>query len=106
MDRWNEVHDFGGADETGNVEYFRALKPTNERVAAIAPGQPYVGEKGLNPRYKCEGSAEFRSEGSTVRTWATVTDLSRGGCYVEMQATSPVDTKVNMAIEGRVFEPT
>ncbi len=98
MDRWNEMREVGGSHDTGNVEYFRALKRTNEGTAA-PPSQAYPGDKRRNPRYKCEGSAEFRSEGSTVRTWATVTDLSRSGCYVEMQATSPVDTALNMTIE-------
>jgi hypothetical protein len=27
---------------------------------------------------------------STVRTWGTFTDLSVGGCYVELKATFPV----------------
>ncbi len=98
MDRWNDTREVGGSHDTGNVEYFRALKRTNEGAAAAAP-QAYPGDKRRNPRYKCEGSAEFRSEGSTVRTWATVTDLSRSGCYVEMQATSPVDTPLSMTIE-------
>lgn len=98
MDRWNDMREVGGSHDTGNAEYFRALKRTNEGASATTE-QTYPGEKRRNPRYKCEGSAEFRSEGSTVRTWATVTDVSRSGCYVEMQATSPVDTKLDMVIE-------
>jgi hypothetical protein len=98
MDRWSDMREVGGSQDTGNVEYFRALKRTSEGAAA-ATAQPYPADKRRNPRYKCEGSAEFRSEGSTVRTWATVTDLSRSGCYVEMQATSPVNTALNMTIE-------
>ena len=58
-----------------------------------------VKEKRGNPRYKCEGSAEFRTEGFDVRTWARITDISRSGCYVEMQATSPLNTPVNLLIE-------
>jgi hypothetical protein len=42
---------------------------------------------------------EFRTEGNDIRTWATLTDISRTGCYVEMQATSPPDTAVDMVIE-------
>ena len=98
MDRWNETREVGSSHDTGNVEYFRALKRTNEG-SPDPPPQAYPGDKRRNPRYKCEGSAEFRSEGSSVRTWATVTDLSRSGCYVEMQATSPVDTVLSMTIE-------
>jgi hypothetical protein len=98
MDRWNDMREVGGSHDTGNVEYFRALKRSSEGAASVEPAA-YPGDKRRNPRYKCEGSAEFRSEGSTVRTWATVTDLSRSGCYVEMQATSPVDTPLSMTIE-------
>ena len=97
MNRWDE-REVGEAADTGNVEYFRALKRTSQ-PAASAPAEAYPSEKRRSPRYKCEGSAEFRFEGSTVRTWATVTDVSRSGCYVEMQTTSPADTKVDMIIE-------
>lgn len=99
MDRWNEMREVGSTNDTGNVEYFRALKRTNEGASPGSPVPAYPGEQRRNPRYKCEGSAEFRSEGTTVRTWATVTDLSRSGCYVEMQATSPVNTKVDMIVD-------
>jgi hypothetical protein len=96
-----------GDAETSNVDYLRALKRAHEKPAAAAPtaappprqnAYPHPDRR-RNPRYKCEGSAEFRMEGSDVRTWATITDLSRSGCYVEAQATSPVDTPVNMVIE-------
>lgn len=66
----------------------------------IEPSDPsQVAEKRGEPRYKCEGSAEFRTEGFEVRTWARVTDLSRSGCYIEMQATSPLNSAVNLMIE-------
>jgi hypothetical protein len=58
-----------------------------------------VAEKRGAPRYKCEGSAEFRTDGFEVRTWARMTDLSRSGCYIEMQATSPLNTAVSLMIE-------
>src|SRR5258708_4874651 len=61
------------------------------------PAEPSeIAEKRGEPRYKCEGSAEFRTDGFEVRTWARVTDLSRSGCYVEMQATSPLNTAVTL----------
>lgn len=56
-------------------------------------------ERRRYPRYKCAGSAELRKEGLTVRTWASFTDISRGGCYVEMQATFPQDTKMDLVLE-------
>ncbi|HKU28132.1 MAG TPA: PilZ domain-containing protein [Candidatus Sulfotelmatobacter sp.] len=51
-------------------------------------------------RYKCEGSAELREEGCDVRTWATFTDISLYGCYVEAQATYPAGTILNMRLEA------
>jgi PilZ domain-containing protein len=91
---------------SNTAEYLRALKQNNVNDqpagTASAPtprSQPPASERRKNQRFKCEGSAEFRSEGSDIRTWATITDLSRGGCYVEMQATSPRDTSVNMVLD-------
>jgi hypothetical protein len=86
-----------------NVEYLRALQRANatERTSALErkPPASAPGERRQNRRYKCAGSAEFRTASMDVRTWATITDLSRGGCYVEMQATSPQGTRVDMQIE-------
>ncbi|MBZ5598723.1 MAG: PilZ domain-containing protein [Acidobacteriia bacterium] len=107
--QYNPGGDGGDPSQPSNADYLRALKRAQEKPASAgtalpspaAPQQtPYPHlDRRRNPRYKCEGSAEFRTEGSDIRTWATITDLSRSGCYVEMQATSPVDTPVNMVIE-------
>ena len=97
---------------TSDSEYLRILKRNSEvpRGTGLSPSSASVakptqktdsssGEKRRRPRYKCEGSAEFRTEGFDVRTWARVTDLSRTGCYVELQATSPLNTAVSMVID-------
>ena len=52
----------------------------------------------MSPRYKCQGSAEFRVDGSDLRTWGTFTDLSMHGCYIEMTATYPVGSVVNLGL--------
>jgi len=100
------------ANQEGPVDYLRALKRSNEGSSASSPsipmnagtGAPHSAstpgtERRHAPRYKCGGSVEFRTEGNDIRTWATLTDISRTGCYVEMQATSPPDTAVDMVIE-------
>jgi len=104
-----DIHEYGDPTPSSNAEYLRALKRNNEAqkppepgslaatVPATAPGPE--AERRRQPRYKCSGSVEFRTEGCDVRTWATVTDISQGGCYVEMQATSPIDTPVNMILD-------
>jgi hypothetical protein len=54
-----------------------------------------------NTRYPCEGSVEFLTEGSEVRTFAELKDLSFGGCYLEMTATSAPGCRVHLVIEAR-----
>jgi PilZ domain-containing protein len=53
-------------------------------------------------RYTCAGSVEMRKEWSSVSTWGTFTDISLGGCYVELQATFPPETnmELNLELEG------
>lgn len=69
--------------------------------SAVGPSDGYRGaEKRRSPRFKCEGSAEVREEGCDVRTWATFTDVSLHGCYVEAQATYPAGTLLHMKLEA------
>ena len=64
-------------------------------------GDQFKGaEKRRSPRYKCEGSVELREEGCDVRTWATFTDISLHGCYVEAQATYPANTQLHMKLDA------
>lgn len=65
------------------------------------PARQFQGaEKRRSPRYKCEGSAEIREDGRDVRTWATFTDISLHGCYLEAQATYPPGTALHMKLEA------
>jgi hypothetical protein len=57
-------------------------------------------EKRRSPRYLCEGSIEMREEGCDVRTWATVTDVSLYGCYVEAPATYRAGTVLHLKLEA------
>ena len=114
------------AEETNEgVAYLRALKqsvvPTAATAAASAretdpeqrpdssgasadSGERFQGtEKRRSPRYKCEGSAELREDNCDVRTWATFRDVSLHGCYVEAQATYPVETLLRMKLEANGF---
>jgi PilZ domain-containing protein len=61
-------------------------------------------EKRRSPRYKCEGSAELREQGCDVRTWATFSDISLHGCYVEAQATYPAGTVLYLKLEANRFK--
>jgi hypothetical protein len=93
------------------VNYLRRLKASvAEGVASGAAARcdgrgattmgPGFKERRQSPRLRCSGSAEFRVEGSDVRMWGTLTDISLHGCYVEMNATFPVDTKVDLVLKS------
>ena len=95
-----------------SVDYLRRLK------GAVVEGAPADGavkssgeapgaanslawkERRRSPRLRCSGSAEIRTESSDVRMWGTVTDVSLHGCYVEMNTTFPVDTKVDLVLKS------
>jgi len=109
-----------GTDE--GVSYLRALKqslglqtgtaaapapetspethPGPEGTAANAGDRFHGSEKRRSTRYKCEGSAGMREEGCDVHTWASFTDVSLHGCYVEAQATYPVGTILHLKLEA------
>lgn len=93
--------------ENSGADYLRRLKqdqgqsrPFPESSPEPAPAESAApGERRRNPRYKCEGSATFRVQGTNVRTWGTFTDLSISGCYVELKATFPVGAIVDLELE-------
>jgi PilZ domain len=94
------------------VAYLLALKQSSQADAASAAagadpdapglhgGQFHGANKRQARRYKCEGSVEMRTEGCDVRTWATFTDISLYGCYIEAQATFPAGTVLNLKLEA------
>lgn len=102
--------DSSNGDES--VDYLRRLKGAAVEGApadavARAGGAPPIAvdshawkERRQSPRLRCSGSAEIRTAGSDVRTWGTVTDVSLHGCYVEMNTTSPVGTKVDIVLKS------
>jgi hypothetical protein len=100
------------------IAYLMALKQSSgpAGAAAAAPAadvhppsaspetnasQQFKGaEKRRSARYKCEGSVQICEEGCDVHTWATFTDISLHGCYVEAQATYPAGTILHMKLEA------
>jgi hypothetical protein len=100
------------------VAYLRALKqPSGSHAgtaAAPAPEKSAVGvdilpgsenrypgaEKRRSERFKCEGSVEIQEDGCDVHTWATFTDISLHGCYVEAHATYPVGTPLHLKLDA------
>lgn len=97
-------------EETAN--YLRRLKGPEAKGAPADSDTQHAGkvaaamvtlglrERRATPRLRCSGSVEFQAEGSDVRLWGTLTDISLRGCYVEMSTTYPVDTKVRLVFKS------
>jgi hypothetical protein len=98
------------ADEA--VNYLRRLKTQATEDAPSTPAasgsivvpatasSPGFKERRRSPRFQCSGSAEFLPEGSEVRMWGTLTDVSLHGCYVEMNNTFPLGTRMRLTLEA------
>jgi hypothetical protein len=102
-------------DKSAGASYLNALKQ-----GASAPGgaatarsthaseskptpnsQP--SEKRKSPRYRCQGSAQLRDKRSGSSTWATFTDISLHGCYVEAMSTFEVGSELALMVEVNNF---
>jgi hypothetical protein len=56
-------------------------------------------ERRKHPRYPINGGgAEVRQQGVDSRIWARLTDISLGGCYLEIMSPLPVLTYVNLGL--------
>jgi hypothetical protein len=61
------------------------------------------GEKRRSPRYPCQGSAHLRETSTGVATWATFTDISLHGVYVEAMSTYHVGARLALTLEVNNF---
>src|ERR1700674_1128998 len=106
-DGWAQDFRKGGE----GVAYLRRLKGAPADAVARGDGEAPAAansvansvawkERRQSPRLRCSGSAEFRTEASDVRIWGTVTDISLHGCYVQMNTTFPVGTKVDLVLKS------
>jgi hypothetical protein len=99
-------------DKTEGASYLAALKQIGA-ATGVAPARvpPSLGndgralsdsrpaEKRRSPRYRCQGSANLREIGTAVATWATFTDVSLHGCYVEAMSAFRVGAELGVVIE-------
>lgn len=107
-ERFGDSLDPNKGDEA--VGYLRRLKSdlaTTQAPAAAAAENGAAAalaidrkERRQSPRLRCSGSAEFRLAGNDVRMWGTLTDISLHGCYVEMNTTFPVGTRVDLVLKS------
>jgi PilZ domain len=68
-------------------------------TSASSDSGPWSGrERRQFVRHPCRMAAQIVLQNGALRMTATVTDLSLGGCYVEMLSPLPVDTFVDIAL--------
>lgn len=79
--------------------------PASEPVEAFPGyGERHVSEGGSgrdrrrHERVSVNGAVKFHTEGSETMVWATLQDLSAGGCYLETIATAPKFARLSLAI--------
>jgi hypothetical protein len=94
----------GGAESMHRIKERSSASVSPQSPAPVAtsdPGSLPLGkERRRSPRFRCSGSAEFRVEGSDVRMWGTLSDVSLHGCYVEMTNTFPANTRLSLRLEA------
>lgn len=81
------------------------VTPASRANAALpsSASEAKKAEKRKNPRYRCQGSVHLREATSSVATWATFTDISTDGCYVEAAAGYGVGANLTLTIEANGF---
>ena len=72
---------------------------TPQPVATSQAGERRRIDRRKHPRYPISGGgAEVRQQGVDSRIWARLTDISLGGCYLEIMSPLPVLTYVNLVL--------
>jgi len=73
--------------------------PPPATVLTSSGNEPWSGrERRQFVRHACRMAAQIVLQNGTLRMTATVTDISLGGCYMEMLSPLPVDTFVDISI--------
>lgn len=82
----------GISGKTSRHESRPNLKPNQK------PDTPYSRRK--NARYHCTGGVELRRSETAPSIWATLSDISMEGCYVQASSTLPSGTEVVFLIRA------
>jgi hypothetical protein len=83
-----------------------ALSPAQTPAGAATPAPanaPAGSERRKSPRYNCQGSIQLREINGLAATWATFTDISLHGCYVEAATSYSIGTVLAMTIDVNGF---
>ena len=109
-------------DETAGASYLAALRQSKNSGSAAAPARvpetgvpgrgnvnsppqlsPLPSDKRKSPRYKCTGSVRLQQSASAAPLWASFTDISLSGCYVESAAPYPRGAPIQMKLDVNGF---
>ncbi len=88
------------AESPVSVEtYSKAQTEQNSGAALLqAQSQPDEGNRREEARYACRVGAEVYRTGSKVPTYSCLTDLSAGGCYLEVPLPFPQGSSVEITV--------
>jgi hypothetical protein len=67
-------------------------------AVGLSPGEPLSDNRRNNPRYRAHGGAKIQEIGARAPQWATLHDLSLGGCYVETSDPLPPLSRVDVVV--------
>jgi hypothetical protein len=97
-----------GEDNTASAGQIGLQSAPSERsiwdFPLPAPGFDEFGRRSKgtdrrkNPRLKCMNSVELYPEGESAKVWGKASDLSLGGCFVEMPTPLRVGTVLKMIL--------
>jgi hypothetical protein len=88
---------------TRSTEAAASSETTRQGGGPSFSQRPQVTEKRRSPRYRCQGSARLHEIGSPASVWATFTDISMHGCYVEAPDPFHVGAILKLRLESRGF---
>lgn len=74
-------------------------EPVEVPPVQVGPAEWSGPDRREFPRYPCRIEAQVTIDDGSIRFPGTVTDVSLGGCYVEMLAPLPIDTIVGLVLK-------
>jgi PilZ domain-containing protein len=80
------------------ANYLSALKRSSTPQAA-AKARTVKAESRRSPRYRCQGSVRLQQEADGAPSWATFSDISMHGCYVEAASPLSVGTVMDLQLQ-------
>jgi CheY-like chemotaxis protein len=89
--------DSGAAEQTGEKEPLEKLDAQGDQEAGSRLRSEVYNRRGQT-RYACRLGAEVYQTGSSVRNYCHLSDLSPGGCYLEMPLAFPAGTPVEITV--------